>query len=62
MKRKLVLVAVVVSVIGTLGLFAALHHVVVLTARGTAFSNSFAGTCSACHGIKYANFGTTEPD
>ena len=51
-----------IGVIGTLGLLAALHHVVVLTARGTAFSNAFAGTCAACHGERYRGFGTGSAD
>jgi hypothetical protein len=61
-KRKWVIAAVLVGVLGFFGLMAALHHVVVLTARGTSFSNAFSGTCSACHGGKYANFGKTAPD
>ncbi|MGF1447688.1 MAG: hypothetical protein ACFBRM_16040 [Pikeienuella sp.] len=52
---------IVVGIIGTLGLLAALHHVVVITARGTAFSNAFAGTCQACHGDLYKGFGRQEP-
>lgn len=49
--------AVVIGVVGTFGLLAALHHVVVVTARGTGFSNAFAGTCQWCHGDTYAGFG-----
>lgn len=62
MKRKLVTALILISVLGTFGLMAGLHHFVVLTARGTAFSNAFAGTCSACHGGKYYNFGKSQPD
>lgn len=60
MKRKLVLTAILAGVVGIFGLTAALHHVVVFTTRGTDFSNSFAGTCSACHGSKYDGFGKAE--
>lgn len=48
----------VIGVIGGLALLAGLHHIVVITARGTAFSNAFAGTCAACHGDTYQGFGT----
>ncbi len=47
----------VVGLVGGLGLMAALHHVVVITARGTSFSKAFAGTCQMCHGSAYSNFG-----
>lgn len=57
MNRKLVIIALVVALVGSLGLMAALHHVVVLTTRGSAFSNAFSGTCSTCHGQKYSGFG-----
>lgn len=62
MNRKLIIGGLVIALIGSLGLMAALHHVVVLTTRGSAFSNSFAGTCSACHGEKYSGFGQSEPE
>lgn len=52
---------VIVGVLGLLSLLVALHHVVVITARGTAFSNAFAGTCQACHGDLYQGFGRREP-
>lgn len=57
MNRKLVIIGLVVALVGSLGLMAALHHVVVLTTRGSAFSNAFSGTCGACHGQKYSGFG-----
>ena len=44
---------VVVGIVGTLALLAGLHHVVVITARGTAFAAAFSGTCSWCHGDTY---------
>lgn len=47
---------VVIGFVGTLALLAGLHHIVVLTARDTAFSNAFAGTCKWCHGDEYSNF------
>lgn len=47
----------VVGVVGTLALLAGLHHIVVVNARGTAFSNAFAGTCAWCHGDRYEEFG-----
>jgi|GEM_PF-5643219 len=40
---------VVPVLIGILGLLAALHHVVVISAQGTAFANAFAPTCAMCH-------------
>ena len=49
MKKWMILVAV----LGCFGLLAALHHVVVLTARGTQFAGAFQSTCSWCHGGKY---------
>jgi hypothetical protein len=51
--------AVFVGVVGTLALLAGLHHIVVLTARDTAFSNAFAPTCQWCHGDTYEGFGET---
>jgi uncharacterized membrane protein YjjB (DUF3815 family) len=62
MNRRPVAALPLIGVLGTFGLTAALHHVVVLTAHGTTLSNAFAGTCSACHGGKYSNFGKIEPD
>lgn len=59
MKKLLI---VLVAVVGTFGLLAALHHVVVITARGTAFSNAFADTCAWCHGDTYSGFGRGAPE
>jgi cytochrome c553 len=52
---------IAVGLAGTLGLMAGLHHIVVLTARGTAFSDAFAGTCATCHGETYRGFGQEAP-
>ncbi len=52
MKKAMILVGLV----GCLGLLAALHHVVVLTARGTDFAQAFQGTCSWCHGERYTGW------
>lgn len=57
MKSKTAL-AIVIGTLGTFGLMAALHHVVVVTARGTAFSDAFAPTCRLCHGRAYERFGS----
>lgn len=48
---------IAIGFVGTLALLAGLHHIVVVNARGTAFSNAFAGTCSWCHGDTYDGFG-----
>jgi mono/diheme cytochrome c family protein len=50
--------AIGIGIVGTLALLAGLHHIVVVTARGTAFSNAFAGSCHWCHGDAYEGFGT----
>lgn len=49
---------VLVGFVGCLGLLAALHHVVVITAAGTGFARAFDPTCSWCHGPAY----TSDPD
>ncbi len=53
---------IAVGIVGTLALLAGLHHIVVITARGTAFSDAFAGTCATCHGDRYAGFGAAAGD
>ena len=51
MKRGLM---VVVGVIGSVMLMAALHHVVVVVSRGdSGFAESAAATCRYCHGAAY---------
>mgnify|MGYP006276651303 CR=1 FL=1 len=51
------ILAGIVGVVGTLALLAGLHHIVVVTTKGTAFSAAFAPTCSWCHGGAYAGWG-----
>ena len=53
---------IAVGIAGSLALLAGLHHVVVITARGTAFSDAFAGSCAWCHGDRYAGFGAGAGD
>lgn len=62
MKRKLVTALILISVFGTFGLMAALHHGLVLIAQSKTFSNAFAATCSTCHGVKQSKFGRNQPD
>lgn len=50
---------IAVGLMGTMALLAGLHHIVVMSARGTSFSNAFAVTCHLCHGDKYDGFGKT---
>lgn len=49
-------IAIAVGTVGTLALLAGLHHVTVITARGTAFARAFDGTCAWCHGTVYRNW------
>ncbi len=60
MKRGLM---VVVGVIGTVMLMAALHHVVVVVSRGGSGLAEIAGaTCRYCHGAAYQDPGKPAAD